>query len=107
MLKRRIKEVALKYLLDKKGKKGREIKNKSLEMADYLLPFNNKMSIQEKCESFAIRDRMIQIPSNFSSNCEQKCICGKMENRSIFMNAKYLMRMKITVFLMKKYTMEI
>ena len=45
MLKRRIKEVALKYLLDKKGKKGREIKNKSLEMADYLLPFNNKMSI--------------------------------------------------------------
>ena len=80
MLKRRINEVALKYLLDKKGKKGSEINNMSLEMADYLLPFNNKMSIQEKCELFAIRNRMIKIPSNFSSKCEEKCHCGEIEN---------------------------
>ena len=78
-MKKKIKEIALIYLLEKKGLKGSEICYSSLEMADYLLPFNNTLTINEKCELFAVRNKMINIPSNFSSNCEMKCGCGQIE----------------------------
>ena len=48
-------------------------------MADYLLPFNNKLTIDEKYNLFAIRNKMINIQSNFSSRCEVKCECGEKE----------------------------
>ena len=71
--------MALRYLLDNRGKKGCEIEYRSLEMADYLLPFNNKLTIEEKCNLFAVRNKMINIQSNFSSKCEVKCECGEKE----------------------------
>ena len=41
LLKKKISETALKYLLKKKGSKGKEIKYSCLEMAEYLLPYND------------------------------------------------------------------
>ena len=60
-----LKQASLKYLLNKRGKKGNELAYPYLEMAEYLLPYN-RQSIDEKCEMFAIKNSMINIPSNFS-----------------------------------------
>ena len=79
ILKQRISEVALSYLVEKQGSKGSETKYTYLEMAEYLLPFNNQLTIDNKCEMFAIKNRMIDIPTNFSSNNETKCQCGKQQ----------------------------
>ena len=49
-------------------------------MAEYLNPFNNCLSIDEKCQLFAVRNRMINIPNNFSSKCDFKCVCGQRED---------------------------
>ena len=70
MLKKRIKEGALKYLLEKRGKKGGEIRYSYLEMEEYLLPFNNKLSIDQKREMFALKNAMINIP--FQQTLPQK-----------------------------------
>ena len=48
ILKKKIKEAAFKYLVSKQGKKGGEIKYKSLQMVDYLLPYNSELSNKEK-----------------------------------------------------------
>ena len=80
IIKEKIGKVALNYLLDKRGKKGQEITYSCVEMAEYLVPFNNSLTIEEKCEIFAIRNRMINIPFNFSTKCEYKCECGKLED---------------------------
>ena len=82
ILKDKTREFALKYLLEKRGSKGKEIQFSNLEMADYLLPFNNCLTIDEKCELFAVKNRMIDIPNNFSSKSEHKCQCGEIENMS-------------------------
>ena len=47
MLKEKVEKAALKYLLEKRGKKGSDIKFPYLEIADYLAPFN-KQTIEEK-----------------------------------------------------------
>ena len=73
---------SLTNILEKQGKKGSDISYSSLEMSQYLQPFNNKLSIEEKREMFAIRNKMVKIPANFSSNCEEKCICGEKEEMS-------------------------
>ena len=80
LLKEKINKVALKYLMEKQGKKGSEIKYSCMEMQEYLLPLNNYLTTEQKCELFAIKNRMINIPDNFSSNSEYKCVCGKIEN---------------------------
>ena len=80
LLKEKINEVALKYLIGKQGKKGSEIRYSCLEMQEYLLPFNNSLTTEQKCELFAIKTRKINIPDNFSSKSEYKCACGKPEN---------------------------
>ena len=82
ILKDKTREFALKYLLEKRGSKGQEIEYSNLEMADYLLPFNNCLTIDEKCELFAVKNRMIDIPNNFSSKSEHKCECGEIETMS-------------------------
>ena len=60
ILKAKIQEVALRYLLEKQGKQS------YLEIAEYLLPFNKKQSIEQKCEMFAMKNSIIDIPANFS-----------------------------------------
>ena len=54
LVKTRITEVAIKYLIDKRGSKGKEIQYERLEMAEYLMPYNTKMSIEEKQILFSI-----------------------------------------------------
>ena len=80
MIKERIKQVSLEDLMEKRGKKGRGIIYSCLEMSEYLLPFNNNLTIEEKCEIFAVRNRMVNNPFNFSPNCEYKCECGEKED---------------------------
>ena len=49
-------------------------------MSEYLQPFNKSLTIEQKREMFAVRNRMVNIPSNFSSKKEIKCECGKTED---------------------------
>ena len=49
-------------------------------MSEYLQPFNKLLTIEQKREMFEVRNRMVNIPSNFSSNNETKCECGKIED---------------------------
>ena len=80
ILKEKIKVRALKYLLKKQGKKGSEISYSSIEMSEYLQPFNKYLTIEQKREMFAVRNRMVNIPTNFSSKNETKCDCGDIED---------------------------
>ena len=50
LLKQRIKENALSYLINMQGSKGKEISYNEIQMKDYLLPFNN-LTIPEKKKS--------------------------------------------------------
>ena len=45
ILKKAIKEKAFKYLIDKRGSKGKEIEYLRLKMAEYLLPQDENISI--------------------------------------------------------------
>ena len=74
LLKSKISEISLKYLLNKRSSKGKEIQYARLEMADYLMPYNKKLSIEEKRQLFSIRNRMIDIGNNFGRS--EKCILG-------------------------------
>jgi hypothetical protein len=68
-------------LADKQGSKGQEISCKELKMADYLLPSNQSISLDEQRSIFAIRNRMVIIPSNFPNGKEvEKCPCGQIED---------------------------
>ena len=76
--------------MNKRGKKGEQISYLSIRMSEYLLP-NEKMSIEDKRKIFEIRNNMIDIPANFTSEKDNKalCICGEKENTIIY-NCKYL-----------------
>ena len=77
MLKMKIKEKALIYLKNKIRSKGKENEHKDLSMAEYLLPENKLLSIEEKQRLFQVKNRMTKIPSNFSkTNMIIKCYCG-------------------------------
>ena len=48
-------------------------------MADYLLP-DSKLSITQKRRLFSIRNKMLEIPENYSSDIVQTfCFCGERE----------------------------
>ena len=63
----------------KQGIEGKNNKYSYLKMAEYLLPCNAKQTIEQKCEMFAVKNSMINIPANFSSKCEKKCECERKE----------------------------
>ena len=69
-----ISEAAFQYLIKKRGSKGMEISYTSLKMSEYLLPNDSGLSIDDKRYIFEIRNRMIYIPANFSSD-ENENIC--------------------------------
>ena len=56
ILKERMTENALAYLVGKQGEKGKEIKYMSLEMSEYLQPINQNPTTKDKCEIFSIRN---------------------------------------------------
>ena len=91
ILKNKTKIRAFKYLIAKQGKKGKDIKYSNIEMAEYLLPYNEQLSIEEKRRLFSARNKMVNIRSNFSkTNVSIKCFCGQNENM------EHLYRCKMT-----------
>ena len=66
-----------------RGSKGIEIVYNEIKMADYLMPNREIITIEDKRYIFAIRNRMIQIPTNFplkNENINENCeICGEKE----------------------------
>ena len=92
LIRRKCREYAFKYLMNKRGSKGSEINVTKIRMAEYLLP-NNNLTIKEQRTIFSIRNRMVSdIPANFSSSKEntEKCICGEQETMEHVYNCKYL-----------------
>ena len=53
-IKSQIRKNALKYLLEKRKTKGKEIQNQNLKMAEYLTPLNRKMTIENKRIMFSV-----------------------------------------------------
>ena len=51
-------------------------------MSEYLVPTSSKLSIEVKCEIFAMRNKMVKIPANYSAReVKHKCIiCNNEEN---------------------------
>ena len=81
IIKKAIQEAALQYLIRKQGSKGQEIMYKELKMADYLLPSYCPITIDEQRSIFGIRNRMVNISSNFSKGMKKEiCPCGLEEN---------------------------
>ena len=70
LIKNSIKKKALEYLLEKQGSKGKEIKYEELKMAEYLTPTEDKLTIEDQRNIFAIRNRMVRIETNFKNNIE-------------------------------------
>ena len=62
-------------------------------MAEYLLPFNDKMSIDEKQRMFSVKNRMVDIPDNFGK--VEQCACGQTENMSHIYSCTYLNKEEI------------
>ena len=71
-----------------------EIEYPSLEMKEYLLPYNDRIRIEEKQKFFEIRNRMVDLPANFGNS--ELCICGNEENMSHIYSCEYLNMKEIT-----------
>ena len=60
-------------------------------MAKYLSPTEEKITIEDQRNIFAIRNRMILIQSNFKNNRKaETCACGISENMEHIYNCKIL-----------------
>ena len=81
LVKTRIDEIALFYLTNKQGIKGGEMSYSYIEMSEYLTP-TVEMTISEKRDMFSVKNRMIFINANLSSNKKQidTCPCGMVED---------------------------
>ena len=76
--------------MKKRGSKGIEIDYPYIEISEYLMP-NNLLTIDDKRKLFSIRNKMENIPSNFSSkqNNVSKCFCGETEDMKHIYVCKY------------------
>ena len=60
-------------------------------MSDFLLPTNDELTISEKRRLFAVKNRMIEIPSNFpKSKIKSDCSCGQEEDMTHIYNCEIL-----------------
>ena len=82
--------------MKKRGKKGKELKYQKIEMAAYLSP-NNSLNIKEQRKIFEMRNRMTNIPANYSEKSVNICVCGQIENMNHIYECKYLNNEKIEV----------
>ena len=91
IVREKCKEGAYNYLMKRRGSKGAEIEYPRIEMAEYLLP-NDEFTIEDQRNLFSMRNRMVDIPSNFvsSEKNESKCLCGEKENMRHIYSCKYL-----------------
>ena len=91
ILKEKINELAFKYLIERRGKKGSEMEYSSLRMSDYLLPSTKGLTISDKQELFAIKNRMVEISFNFPKNKNiDTCQCGEEETIEHIYSCKLL-----------------
>ena len=90
LLRRKIKQQALKYLESLRGIKGREIKYSELKLAEYLQPIYAKISIDERRKIFAMRNKMIQEVEDNFGNHDKICICKETESMKHIYNCKTL-----------------
>ena len=103
ILKQRIKENALAYLIGKQGSKGRDIRYEEIKMQEYLLPWN-KLTICDKRNLFSVRNRMIQSSSNFPMNQKEvKCVCGSKEDMEHIYSCNFLNKIEETLPYQKIY----
>ena len=95
LIRRKCKESAYEYLMNKRGKKGQHISYTSIRMSEYLLP-NENLSIEDQRKVFEIRNNMMNIPSNFISEKDNTniCVCGKTENMTHIYNCEKLNKNK-------------
>ena len=73
--------------MNKGEAKGSQIIYEEVRMCEYLLPIDEKLSISDKRNIFSVKNRMVNISSNFPS--QQKieiCVCGEID-RYIFSNS--------------------
>ena len=84
--------------MKKRGSKGKELIYNEIQTAEYLLP-NDELNKEEQRTIFSIRNRMINIPSNFVSkeNNFYKCICNEKEDMKHLYECNYLNRENIEV----------
>ena len=67
-------------------------------MAEYLLPSYEKISIFEQRYIFAIRNRMVQIETNFPTKFSKNlCFCGNEANQEHIYTCHYLNKEKETI----------
>ena len=91
ILRKRSKSRALQYLINKQGTKGKDIDYLKLEMSEYLQPYNEELSIDERRRLFSFRNKMADIPSNFpKTNFFEKCRCGENEDMAHIYECKML-----------------
>jgi hypothetical protein len=91
ILKEEMKKNAFRYLNNKRGQKGEEIQYSCLEMCEYLLPTNSNLTIEQKREMFAVRNRMINIENNFpKKDTLAICECGNKEDMQHIYNCELL-----------------
>ena len=87
LVKKKTEEAAFRYLCQKQqaGKKGKYIKYKKLQIADYLLA-ESKATQEEKFEIFALRTEMNDLPHNFGNSeiCKKYGCLEEMSNKHIF-----------------------
>ena len=95
ILKKEMKKNAFKYLSKKRGQKGSEIEYSCLEMSEYLQPTNTELTVEQKCEVFAVRTRMINIEYNFPKKDKLTyCECGIKEDMQHIYNCELLSETK-------------
>ena len=71
MIRKKCIELGFNYLMNKRGSKGKEIEYDKIGMAQYLQP-NNQLEVKEQRKIFEIRNRMTNIPNNFSRKRDLK-----------------------------------
>ena len=98
LIKSKCNELAFRYLSNKRGSKGKEIDYKSIKMSQYLQP-NNELEISEQKKIFEIRNKMTNIPANFSGSNKNKikCVCQEFENMEHIYQCKKLNTNEINV----------
>ena len=95
ILKSKIESCAFEYLLSKQGTKGKEIIYSHLQMAEYLQPLNNMLTIEQKRDMFSVKNRMVNIPFNFPKNDKKSfCFCGEQETMFHIYNCEVLTQEK-------------
>ena len=90
ILNERIKNIALKYLLERQGQKGSEVEHLSIRVADYLSPNNTGLTIADKQDMFSVINRMVKISYNFPHNQNIEYCCGQVKIMEHIYNCKLL-----------------